>query len=867
MIGMMKLKCLIVPALVMIVVWGSAFVGSIESKGSNQVGTKTLQDEKLIPQGMGPTTIAITEDGEYAYVGFHLSDDVFKVSLEHLTVEAVADLSAYFPLQCYNIALDTSGEKLFVHSRSWQKLLVLDTQTMNVIHTIDDIQAVGITRSQHGPFFIIWDGGNTVKFVNTETYGVTNFTDDSIGFLQIQERKSNQNQWYVVTGGPEGWIVGLYDHEAKEWNTSISIARHQNEEGITDLKVLTNERKAYVAIWGGNYPESQTHGYGWVYSVDLGEGKVKEIPIDGDAWSLETTPDCQWVYVGADHPKPVNANNIQVVNTQTDTVVDSVDLSEFEQSCFGEVRDLQIDPANPRFLYAVSNDANALIKVDLDSLTLATTLVFNEERFRPHFFIKRPNEDAGYVLITQSANAFVLNLKTATLEKIPEFPVIREDVYSYDIAINDIGRLLIPQGETVLEVDAEDNHILYTHPLPPDISGLWSFILSKDQTRLYSIWQDPKEEGGFPDTFLAINATTFEVEARIKLEGGVFNCRPYEIPDGSKLYALGGWDWGNITIQVIRTDNYTIQKTITYAPPDALGISAGPYFPFAYDSSSHTLFVGAGTVVLAINTDTDVIRHVIDLADSARAIGLEPSRFIYVNAMALVYQPQENYLYIVHLDRAFVSIYDLNNNMFLPQVIPLKGFFPNFAFANDDCSEIYSLNTRSDTISVIDVNSKVVEKVIDLHGSLAATTTMFSVHADAKTYEVTASSNFSISVFNFDLSSKQISFRTMGLSFAFSFPFFCNVTFPNDLLWGNLTVLVDGNATVEPIREDNGTHTSLYFTYELQGAKNVQVTGTEAVPEFPSLIILSLFMIVTLLVSIVYRRKRLVRAATQTLAR
>ena len=110
-----------------------------------------------------------------------------------------------------------------------------------------------------------------------------------------------------------------------------------------------------------------------------------------------------------------------------------------------------------------------------------------------------------------------------------------------------------------------------------------------------------------------------------------------------------------------------------------------------------------------------MIKKVIYLADAGRAIGLEPWQFVYVNAIGLVYQPQENYLYIVHLDRAFVSIYDLNNNQFLPQVIPLKGFFPNYAFANDDYSKIYTLNGRSDNVSVIDVNSKTLEKIIDLH--------------------------------------------------------------------------------------------------------------------------------------------------------
>jgi len=668
-----------------------------------------------LPQGMGPSTITITEDGEYAYIGFHLSDVVFKVHSEDLTIEAVADLSEYFPLQTYHIILDSSEEKLFVHSASWRKLLVLDTQTMSVVHTIDDIGATGIIRSQYGPFLITWDWGNKVKFVNTETYEVTEFTDERIGFFQIQESKSDQGQWYVVTKGPEGWIVGIYDYEVKVWNYSVSIPPQDEGEGIMDLKVLPNEQKAYVAVWGGFYLE--THGYGWLYSVDLEEWEVTVLPIDGGAWSLETSPDSQWLYVGTNWPKPTDVNNILVVDTQSDTIMGSIHLSNeypFPMD-FTEIRDLQIDPANPRFLYATSNDANALAKVDIGSLTLADAVVFNEESFQPHFFVKRPMQATGYILIYQSANAFELDLDRATIEDVVEFPHIRDDVYAYDVAINDAGIMFIAQGESILEVDVEDMRLIATHPLPPDIH-MQSFVLSNDQTKLYSIWPGPTSGGWPPDTFLAITTSDFQVEANFRLEGGGFNSRPFELPDGSKLYALGGWDFGPVVIQVIETDNYTIQETITFEEPGLLvGISAGPYYPFAYDSSSHTLFVGAGEVVLAIDTDTDVIKKVIYLADAGRAIGLEPWQFIYVNAIALVYQPQENYLYIVHLDRAFVSIYDLNNNQFLPQVIPLKGFFPSYAFANDDYSKIYILNGRSDSVSVIDVSSKTVEKVIDLH--------------------------------------------------------------------------------------------------------------------------------------------------------
>ena len=181
---------------------------------------------------------------------------------------------------------------------------------------------------------------------------------------------------------------------------------------------------------------------------------------------------------------------------------------------------------------------------------------------------------------------------------------------------------------------------------------------------------------------------------------------------------LGGLANGPVVVQVIRISDYTIQKTITFDQSDRLGISAGPYYPYAYDPVSRTLFVGATHVVLAIDTSTDVVKNVIYLGDVATAIGLQPSQLTYINAVGLVYNPTENYLYIAHLDRSFVSIYDLTNNRFLQKVIPLEGYFPNFLFTNDAHDRIYSINTRSDSISVIDVSTKTVEKVIDLHDYL-----------------------------------------------------------------------------------------------------------------------------------------------------
>jgi len=671
------------------------------------------------PQGFSPFAIAITQDGEYAYIGFDLSEVVFKVRLEDLTVEAVADLTEYFPIESEDIALDASEEKLFVYTPTWQKLLVLDTQTMSVVHTISDINIIAMTRSQYGPFLIAWGTGPLVLFINTATYEITEFSDENMDFERIIESKNDQNQWFVVGREPSGYIVGNYDYKAKAWNYSVSIPQQDEGVGIFDFKVLPNQQKAYVATFGGWDPEF--HAYGWLYSIDLVAGEVKVIPIDGGATCLEASPDSRWLYIGTGWPVP-QGSNLLVIDTQSDNIVGQIFFGRTEKgNYYTQMNDLQIDPANPKLLYATSTDANVFLKVDLDNLSLSDERFLNEESFGPHFFVKRPMQATGYILIHQSANAFELDLDKASIENVVEFPMIRGDAYAYDVAVNDTGRLYIAQGETILEVDVEDMDLLETHPLPPDIPSVWHFVLSNDQTRLYSISWGPE---GYSDTFLAINTANFHVEARFRLEGADgagFEFRPYELPDGSKLYAKGGLYNGPIVIQVIETENYTIQKTITFDEPGLMGTNIGGWHAFAYDSSSHTLFVEGVHVVLAINTDTDVIQKVIYLGDVAEAIGIEAGQFTYNGAAGLVYHPQENYLYIAHYDRSFVSIYDLDNDQFLPQVIPLKGFLPSFLFANDDYSKIYCLHGRSDNVSVIDVNSKAEEKVIDLHAYLRDT--------------------------------------------------------------------------------------------------------------------------------------------------
>jgi len=87
---------------------------------------------------------------------------------------------------------------------------------------------------------------------------------------------------------------------------------------------------------------------------------------------------------------------------------------------------------------------------------------------------------------------------------------------------------------------------------------------------------------------------------------------------------------------------------------------------------------------------------------------------------------------------------------------------------------------------------------------------------------------------------------------------FCRVTIPKDLLWvedGQWVVLVGGVPTTNYTITSDGNHSYLYFTYN-HSTKTVLIQGTHVIPEFPSFLIMLLFMTATLLAIIASRRKR-----------
>jgi parallel beta-helix repeat protein len=113
--------------------------------------------------------------------------------------------------------------------------------------------------------------------------------------------------------------------------------------------------------------------------------------------------------------------------------------------------------------------------------------------------------------------------------------------------------------------------------------------------------------------------------------------------------------------------------------------------------------------------------------------------------------------------------------------------------------------------------------------------------------------NSSISEFVFSKTSQQVSFNVTGPTGTSGV---CNISIPEDLLWGDFSVYLNGALLVEDAdytQTYNGTHNIFYITYSHSSHK-IEITGTEVIPELSSLVFLSTFVMTTV-VFIIYGKK------------
>lgn len=128
---------------------------------------------------------------------------------------------------------------------------------------------------------------------------------------------------------------------------------------------------------------------------------------------------------------------------------------------------------------------------------------------------------------------------------------------------------------------------------------------------------------------------------------------------------------------------------------------------------------------------------------------------------------------------------------------------------------------------------------------------VFRVH-DGYTFNITVAGNSTMSSFNFSETLKQISFNVTGPAGKTGY---CNVTIPKDLLQGEpWTITINGVPITDFSKNENDTHSFIYFTYTHASTLYVTIQGTWVIPEFPHILTLSVSMVFSIIAVILSKK-------------
>jgi parallel beta-helix repeat protein len=211
-----------------------------------------------------------------------------------------------------------------------------------------------------------------------------------------------------------------------------------------------------------------------------------------------------------------------------------------------------------------------------------------------------------------------------------------------------------------------------------------------------------------------------------------------------------------------------------------------------------------------------------------------------------------NNLYGIHLNHSDNNIFFHNNiinNTHQPQIINSTSIW-DADFEGNYWSNYVGVDTDKDGIAnnpyIIDANNT------DNY-PLMGTFSDFIITWEEQFHHVTTICNSTISNFNFtdtyNGSTKAIFFNVTGEDETIGF---CRIRIPTTLINNTFTVYVDGvNTTYTLLPRSNATHSYLYFTYE-HSTKEVII-----IPEFSSIIILPMIMVLISVATLLSKRKKL----------
>jgi hypothetical protein len=130
----------------------------------------------------------------------------------------------------------------------------------------------------------------------------------------------------------------------------------------------------------------------------------------------------------------------------------------------------------------------------------------------------------------------------------------------------------------------------------------------------------------------------------------------------------------------------------------------------------------------------------------------------------------------------------------------------------------------------------------------------FSVTVENKDYPIKAYTNSTVSEMTFNPTLKELKFKTSGEAGTVGY---CTILVPTSLIWGELSVHKDDTLLVKNVdyNQTNYGQSNMIQIVYTQSTHSFRIVGTEAVPEFPSVAVLSLIAVSALIATLMLKKK------------
>jgi YVTN family beta-propeller protein len=276
----------------------AAQLAVVGERDSNQVSFVNAATNKLVggpvEAGQGPTSVAITPDGKFAYVTdvFGKTVSVIETGLRRNvgTIEVGANP--------FGIAITPDGKYAYVADSGSDEVTVISTATKKVVKSIPvGGEPLGVAISPTGKFAYVTDfSDDAVEAINTETMTVSG--------QPIEVGKGPVG--IEFTPGGTAYVVDRTGKEVSAINTStrkvtgIPLAEESGEP--RGISISPDGTKAYVI-------GLET---GPISVIDTGTNKLTgEVKVEGEPEEVAFAANGKTVYVTENEPQQVQTINVE----------------------------------------------------------------------------------------------------------------------------------------------------------------------------------------------------------------------------------------------------------------------------------------------------------------------------------------------------------------------------------------------------------------------------------------------------------------------------------------------------------------------------------------------------------------------------